>query len=81
MAWTGGDACPYTSENVHAQFTESGLEEAQVVGLLVRRCVSGDAAAWEEIVQTYTRRIYNLALDEFIEWYGREPRACCRGYL
>jgi RNA polymerase sigma-70 factor, ECF subfamily len=28
---------------------------------LVRRCRSGDGAAWEEIVQTYTRRIYNLA--------------------
>ena len=28
--------------------------------LLVRRCVSGDAAAWEEIVQKYHRRIYNI---------------------
>lgn len=28
---------------------------------LVRRCRSGDGAAWEEIVQTYSRRIYNLA--------------------
>jgi RNA polymerase sigma-70 factor (ECF subfamily) len=36
------------------------LEEAQVVGLLVRRCVGGDAAAWEEIVQRYHRRIYNV---------------------
>jgi RNA polymerase sigma-70 factor (ECF subfamily) len=36
------------------------LEEAQVVGLLVRRCVSGDSAAWEEIVQRYHRRIYNI---------------------
>ena len=36
------------------------MEEAQVVGLLVRRCVSGDAAAWEEIVQRYHRRIYNV---------------------
>ena len=32
-----------------------------MAALLVRRCISGDAAAWEEIVQTYTRRIYNLA--------------------
>ena len=23
---------------------------------------------------TITRRVYNLALDEFIEWYGLEPR-------
>jgi RNA polymerase sigma-70 factor (ECF subfamily) len=36
------------------------LEEAQVVGLLVRRCISGDSAAWEEIVQRYHRRIYNI---------------------
>ena len=36
------------------------MEEAQVVGLLVRRCVGGDAAAWEEIVQRYHRRIYNV---------------------
>jgi len=36
------------------------LEDAQVVNLLVRRCVSGDAVAWEEIVQRYNRRIYNI---------------------
>jgi len=28
---------------------------------LVRRCRAGDGAAWEEIVLTYTRRIFNLA--------------------
>jgi RNA polymerase sigma-70 factor, ECF subfamily len=28
---------------------------------LVRKCRAGDGAAWEEIVQTFTRRIYNLA--------------------
>ncbi|MGH9929608.1 MAG: sigma-70 family RNA polymerase sigma factor, partial [Pyrinomonadaceae bacterium] len=28
---------------------------------LVRRCRAGDGAAWEEIVQIYSRRIYNLA--------------------
>jgi len=36
------------------------LEEAQVAGLLVRRCIGGDAAAWEEIIQRYHRRIYNV---------------------
>jgi len=36
------------------------LEDNQVVSLLVRRCVAGDAAAWEEIVQRYNRRIYNI---------------------
>lgn len=28
---------------------------------LVRRCRSGDGAAWEEIVSTFSRRIFNLA--------------------
>ncbi|MDQ3668263.1 MAG: sigma-70 family RNA polymerase sigma factor [Acidobacteriota bacterium] len=28
---------------------------------LIRRCRAGDGAAWEEIVQSYSRRIYNLA--------------------
>jgi RNA polymerase sigma-70 factor, ECF subfamily len=36
------------------------LEEAQVVALLVRRCISGDSSAWEEIVQRHHRRIYNI---------------------
>jgi RNA polymerase sigma factor (sigma-70 family) len=36
------------------------LEDAQVVGLLLRRCLSGDAAAWEDIVRRYQRRIYNI---------------------
>jgi RNA polymerase sigma-70 factor (ECF subfamily) len=36
------------------------LEDAQVAAMLVRRCLAGDAAAWEEIVQRYHRRIYNL---------------------
>jgi RNA polymerase sigma-70 factor (ECF subfamily) len=31
-----------------------------VAALLVRRCIAGDAAAWEEIVQRYHRRIYNI---------------------
>jgi RNA polymerase sigma-70 factor (ECF subfamily) len=36
------------------------LEDVQIVQGLIRRCVNGDAAAWEEIVQRYHRRIYNL---------------------
>ena len=36
------------------------MEDVQVVAMLVRRCVAGDSAAWEEIVQTYNRRIYNI---------------------
>ncbi|HEX6878801.1 MAG TPA: sigma-70 family RNA polymerase sigma factor [Terriglobales bacterium] len=36
------------------------MDDAQVVALIVRRCVAGDAAAWEEIVQRFNRRIYNI---------------------
>jgi RNA polymerase sigma-70 factor (ECF subfamily) len=36
------------------------LEDAQVVAMLVRRCIAGDAVAWEEIVRRYNRRIYNI---------------------
>ena len=46
--------------NPHEISGECILEDAHVAALLVRRCVSGDAAAWEEIVQKYHRRIYNI---------------------
>ncbi|HUK23028.1 MAG TPA: sigma-70 family RNA polymerase sigma factor [Terriglobales bacterium] len=36
------------------------MDDAQVATLLVRRCLAGEAAAWEEIVQRYHRRIYNI---------------------
>jgi RNA polymerase sigma-70 factor, ECF subfamily len=36
------------------------LEDAQIVNSLVRRCIAGDAVAWEEIVQRYNRLIYNI---------------------
>ena len=39
---------------------ECRLEDAQVAAMLVRRCLAGDAVAWEELVQRHHRRIYNL---------------------
>lgn len=36
------------------------MDDAHADTLLVRRCVAGDVAAWEEIVQRHHRRIYNL---------------------
>jgi len=36
------------------------LEDTQAVVSLVERCISGDASAWEQIVQQYNRRIYNI---------------------
>lgn len=41
-------------EAVKAETNSNGAE-------LVRRCRTGDGAAWEEIVQSYSRRIFNLA--------------------
>jgi RNA polymerase sigma-70 factor, ECF subfamily len=39
---------------------EIRLDDVQAMNGLVRRCVAGDAAAWEEIVRTMNRRIYNI---------------------
>ena len=36
------------------------MEDTQAVAALVDRCLGGDAAAWEEIVRLYHRRIYNV---------------------
>ncbi len=36
------------------------MEDAHVAAMLVRRCLAGDAGAWEEIVQHYHRRVYNI---------------------
>jgi RNA polymerase sigma-70 factor (ECF subfamily) len=36
------------------------VEDSQVAALLVRRCLNGDSAAWEELVQRHHRRIYNI---------------------
>jgi len=36
------------------------LEDTQAVAALVERCLGGDASAWEEIVNLYHRRIYNV---------------------
>ncbi len=36
------------------------MEEAQVIAALVRRCVAHDAAAWEDLVQRFHRRVYNI---------------------
>ena len=36
------------------------LEENALTAALVRRCIAGDAAAWEEFVRQHNRRIYNI---------------------
>jgi RNA polymerase sigma-70 factor (ECF subfamily) len=40
--------------------TADRSDEQQHSAALVRRCVAGDAVAWEEIVRLHNRRIYNL---------------------
>lgn len=36
------------------------VDDTQVLTVLVRRCVAGEADAWEEIVRQFSRRIYNV---------------------
>ena len=36
------------------------MDDAQLAASLVRRCLAGDAAAWESLVQQFHRRIYNI---------------------
>ena len=35
-------------------------EESQLTSVVIKRCLGGDASAWEEIVRTHNRRIYNI---------------------
>lgn len=36
------------------------MEDIQVISGLVRRCIAGDALAWEDLVRQYGKRIYNI---------------------
>ncbi|HTC94902.1 MAG TPA: sigma-70 family RNA polymerase sigma factor [Terriglobales bacterium] len=49
-------AVPSQSSSASAE----GHSEQQQSAALLRRCVSGDAAAWAEVVQLHSRRIYNI---------------------
>ena len=40
--------------------SQNRLEESALTAALVRRCISGDASAWEELVRQQNRRIYNI---------------------
>jgi len=37
------------------------------------------ALVLDSVSSPITRRVYNLGLDEFIAWYGNEPRPGCAG--
>ena len=36
------------------------LDDQQLTNQLVSRCIAGDASAWEEIVRSHNRRVYNI---------------------
>jgi RNA polymerase sigma-70 factor (ECF subfamily) len=36
------------------------LDDAQLNAQVIKRCLAGDSAAWEEIVRSHNRRIYNI---------------------
>jgi RNA polymerase sigma-70 factor (ECF subfamily) len=39
---------------------EKRHDDGEHAAALVRRCIAGDSAAWEEIIQLHHRRIYNI---------------------
>ena len=40
---------------------EPSSVEPDAIDTLIQRCLTGDQAAWEEIVRTYRRRVFNIA--------------------
>jgi RNA polymerase sigma-70 factor, ECF subfamily len=36
------------------------LDDIQLTSQVIKRCLAGDSAAWEEIVRAHNRRIYNI---------------------
>jgi RNA polymerase sigma-70 factor (ECF subfamily) len=47
------------------------VSELDQDALLVERCMSGEEAAWEDLVKTHTRRVYSICL----RFTGREQEA------
>jgi len=45
---------------VPTQSSGAEAHDEQQQSALLRRCISGDAAAWAEVVQLHSRRIYNI---------------------
>ncbi len=55
----------------HRAFGQRPGGELDVDSTIVGRCLSGDDAAWEELVRTHTRRVYGLCY----RFTGRESEA------
>jgi RNA polymerase sigma-70 factor (ECF subfamily) len=53
-------ALPHTVVPLSLKGRQQRLEENALTAALVRRCILGDASAWEELVRQQNRRIYNI---------------------
>src|SRR5438874_3251303 len=53
-------AVPQSKQAVLNERNLSRLEENALTNALVRRCIAGEASAWEELVKQQNRRIYNI---------------------
>jgi RNA polymerase sigma factor (sigma-70 family) len=53
-------AVPQPKQAVLNERSLNRLEENALTNALVRRCIAGDATAWEELVKLQNRRIYNI---------------------
>jgi len=53
-------AAPQPKPAVTNERSLNRLEENALTAALVRRCIAGDATAWEDLVKQQNRRIYNI---------------------
>src|SRR5262249_35943926 len=53
-------AAPQPRPAVANEKSLNQLEENALTNALIRRCIAGDATAWEELVKHQNRRIYNI---------------------
>jgi len=53
-------AAPQPKPAVPNERSLNRLEENALTAALVRRCIAGDATAWEDLVKQQNRRIYNI---------------------
>ncbi len=58
---------PFSSRNR----SSAGVLDADADSELVARCLDGDEGAWEDLVRTYTRRVYSICY----RFTGRESEA------
>jgi len=62
---------PIQIDSAETPYTDSDLQARERDHMLVERCLQGDELAWEMIVKSYGRRIYNLGF----RFTGRTDKA------